>query len=335
MLRGLERSRHLAVRSELMAFPMRFVLKHLTYGVACMVPLTQTTQVIAAGSAARTMAVASHVAPNLRSSGTKSPWLYVVGNLPDSVYAYDLGEPGFPQTLAITQGLSAPLGIALDDRGTVYVANSGNGTVTEYAAGQTSPSLTLTELATPVGVAVDRKGSVFVSNRAALPGVAVYGRGQTVPSRYIIGNLVTSPAQLAFDATGNLYLADNVGGVSVLKRGSSAFASLQLQGLSSPSGVAVDPRDGNVFVSDVQTQMLQVYSPGTTTPASSVPLYFSPNFLGASQPQFDWLFVPLSSWGIGGTVYVYNRETNKRIKTLKTGANTAEGVVYKPPGVAP
>ncbi len=42
----------------------------------------------------------------------------------------------------ITSGISTPEGIAADAAGNLYVANSGNNTVTVYAPGTLTPSLT-------------------------------------------------------------------------------------------------------------------------------------------------------------------------------------------------
>ena len=47
------------------------------------------------------------------------------------------------QSGTITQGIDLPINAAVDKHGTLYVANNGNSTVTEYPLGQTTPSVTL------------------------------------------------------------------------------------------------------------------------------------------------------------------------------------------------
>jgi hypothetical protein len=76
--------------------------------------------------------------------------------------------------------------------------------------------------------------------------------------------------QLFFDRNGDLYLADSVRGISLLKNGAPAFRSLHLQGLVEPTGVVVDPLNGDVIVSDASTNMIRVYASGATLPKRSI-----------------------------------------------------------------
>jgi hypothetical protein len=76
-----------------------------------------------------------------RASGQVDAWLYVTGNHNNEVAIYDLDKSGFPIVGTITDGVSSPGGVAVDKKGQVYVANE-TGTVTIYAPGKRTPSLT-------------------------------------------------------------------------------------------------------------------------------------------------------------------------------------------------
>jgi sugar lactone lactonase YvrE len=65
----------------------------------------------------------------------------------------------------ISDGVNLPEQLAFDQAKTLYVVNSNISTVSEYPAGATHPSVTLTTgLEYPSGIAIDAKGDIFVSN---------------------------------------------------------------------------------------------------------------------------------------------------------------------------
>ena len=53
--------------------------------------------------------------------------------------------------------------LAFDGSGNLYVANYGNGTVSEFAPGCTTPSATLTGLSPPQRLAFDGSGNLYVA----------------------------------------------------------------------------------------------------------------------------------------------------------------------------
>jgi predicted outer membrane repeat protein len=65
-------------------------------------------------------------------------------------------------------GLSAPVGVAVDGLGNVWVANSGNSTVSEFNSAGTavtaSTAYASDTLSTPGGIAIDSSGSLWVTN---------------------------------------------------------------------------------------------------------------------------------------------------------------------------
>jgi hypothetical protein len=66
----------------------------------------------------------------------------------------------------ITNGITVPVGIAVDSHGTLYVVNaSASGSVEEYPSGQSKPYRTITDgLAYPENVVVNKSGRLYVAN---------------------------------------------------------------------------------------------------------------------------------------------------------------------------
>jgi hypothetical protein len=152
---------------------------------------------------------ASQIAPNT----AKTPFVYVAsqGGSSGAVYAFNPNGAAKPLETIVT-GISEPMGIALDGSGALYVANSGNNTVTVYAPGTTSPSKTFTNgLSVPQGVAVGSDGTTYVANEGSYPSagsgsVVEYPSGTNAPS-----TTLTLPGYDAFatalDASNNLYVS--------------------------------------------------------------------------------------------------------------------------------
>ena len=110
----------------------------------------------------------------------------------------------------------------MDYAGNLYVANSGNNTITVYnngLLGNGTPSRTLAGAATllgaPTGVAVDVAGYLYVLN--ASPGsITVYSPGATgnaAPVRSITNVAAGFGQQIAVDPFQNVYV--NIGGYNV------------------------------------------------------------------------------------------------------------------------
>ena len=57
-----------------------------------------------------------------------------------------------------------PIALAFDASGNLFVANSGDNTVSEFAPGSTTPTATLTGLNDPDALAFDASGNLFVAN---------------------------------------------------------------------------------------------------------------------------------------------------------------------------
>jgi hypothetical protein len=261
------------------------------------------------------------------------PWLYVTGNESNDVGIYDLKRAGFPKIGSISQGVSSPADVAVDGHGTVYVANE-TGTVTVYPAGSVSPSVTISQgLESPQGVAVDASGNVYVANRGPSPSIQVYGAGQTTPLETITSSLIQVPTQLAFDARGNLFVGDNATVAYELPAGSQTVQSLGWQYVTSGGGMAIDPANGDLFVSGVASTLHSFWGfkrRGTSPKFSFDGGAAADSLAVGAIHRRAVVFVPDSS---SNNVYVYRKKLKDPIATLATGLSYVVGVAYKAAGI--
>jgi len=157
-----------------------------------------------------------------------------------------------PATRSVVKsGLAGPSGIAVDARGNLFFAQTGNGAL--YQATRNGQSWTVTEIASglnhPSAVAIDGRGNLFVAAANT-----VY-QETPVGAHYMQSEPVAIPGQLngiAVDSGGNLYVTSAVSGdvhKESLQPDGSYVASAVGFGISGPAGVAVDGA-GNVFVVD-------------------------------------------------------------------------------------
>lgn len=101
--------------------------------------------------------------------------LFVADNEKNRVLVFNANVKNSAPIRTITDGISAPNGIAVDKSGNLWVANSYNQTVTEYAPNASTPETTLsTGLNVPYDVKVDGYGDVFVANIATGPSTSNY-----------------------------------------------------------------------------------------------------------------------------------------------------------------
>lgn len=180
----------------------------------------------------------------------------------------------------VTQVAGAPSSgayfqLALDGFGSLYYSDGGKimkrdslGTTTTYA-GATSlvPSDTPAQkatLATVFGIAVDAIGNLYLASDASVVTPSILnGVSYTTPiiakidtvgnislfsSQNELGGNISRPAQIAFNSTGQLYLADNTAGKVYKYLASGGTPSLVASGIVAPTGLAVDTSD-NVYVS--------------------------------------------------------------------------------------
>ena len=139
------------------------------------------------------------------------------------------------QSTVTTTGLNAPSAVAVDTAGNLYIADAGSNRVLKITpAGVQSTILSGSAQA----------GYVREANQGATPGV-------------------NSPAAIAVDTSGNIFVADT-GNNRVIEVTAKGVVSTVASGLSHPQGVAVDG-SGNVFISDTGNNQILQISAGTKT----------------------------------------------------------------------
>lgn len=212
-----------------------------------------------------------------------------------STFAGIAGSSGFADGVAGSAQFSAPLGIAVATNGTVFVADSGNhcirrisgGMVSTFAGspqiwGSTDASGTNAQFNGPIGLVFDGRGNLFVSDAnndtirkittngvvttfAGAAGLDGAADGVATAARF------RSPAELVFDQTGNLFVADSfnqtireisTNGLVCTVSGAAGISSTNdgVNGTGrfyNPYGLALGA-DGSLLVADTYNETLRV-----------------------------------------------------------------------------
>lgn len=129
--------------------------------------------------------------------------------------------------------VSAPGAIAVDSSDNLYVVNGGSVYEVTPAGAQ---SAVLTGLAGITGLAIDPSGSVFAAMAGGTIRVPNEGGTLKLADKTAVASSVTSPASVALDSLGNIYVADGVA-LNVDMTSSSAsidFGTLNADPLATP-----------------------------------------------------------------------------------------------------
>lgn len=172
--------------------------------------------------------------------------IYVSTFRDNTVYKFD--SSGNASVFAAAgSGLNYPVGLAFNTNGGLYVANSGGGTgnstIEEFNSSGQGSLFANSGFVEPWDITFDHNGNLFVSDNSAIEEFNSSGTGSVFATA---SSGLDLPSGLAFDASGNLYVANyndtilkfNTNGVS------SVFAS---SGLSNPEALAFDS-SGNLYV---------------------------------------------------------------------------------------
>jgi sugar lactone lactonase YvrE len=274
------------------------------------------SQLAATGSGAPATAVATgdtafNFAVAFDANGNLWTATYLNGSILE-FSASDLAKSGSPTpTVSIRDSIpgnasaGAPVGLAFDANGNLWVSDLIDSSVEEYtpsqlsSSGKPSPALVLTSsshsLSQPTGLAFDSTGNLWVANLGTnslvkFAASELAHSGSPTPAITLSQNAADSsiygPLSMAFDPTGNLWLSngnfDHNGPNTVvmfsptqLATSSSAAPTIVLRAgggsLVGPGGLAFDA-SGNLWVTNVDTNTVveytasQLVSSGSPTP---------------------------------------------------------------------
>jgi kumamolisin len=184
------------------------------------------------------------------------------------------GYSGATNAAGNSASFNSPNGVAIDQSGNLYIADTGNNLIREISGGTVSTLAGATAFNGPEGVAVDGSGNVYVADTGnnviweiTPGGAASIIAGQNGSSGYEDGAATTkalfnSPSSVAVDASGNVFVADfgnsvirEISGGTVSTIAGQAGQAGYLDGLgkkalfNAPVGIAVDGV-GNVYIAD-------------------------------------------------------------------------------------
>ena len=198
--------------------------------------------------------------------------LYVANNGNSTVTEYPFGATSPSVTLSGGQ-LVYPNGIAVDNKGTVYVtsgATAGSCYVLVYPKGSSTPSEQIDGFDLPVGLAIDKSGNLYVGD-ALQDVVWEVPSGSTTPTKLSLDGL-DDPVGLAIDPSNNLWVANDANNtvLGFHLGDSSAFATIT-SGLSGPYSIAFE-KTGTLFVGSSLHYPGDVtaYKSGSASPFESI-----------------------------------------------------------------
>jgi sugar lactone lactonase YvrE len=209
--------------------------------------------------------------------------VYVADALGGQVYSINgLGGSGLTPVSTGTVSLSAPLGLALDGAGNLFIADYVNAQVIEVPTTTgLEPSVINTGglLQHPIAVALDYQGNLYIgdagsdgmSASSANPGYVVKVPVAGSPFKMTIPPSVSIvyPQSLATDpVTAALVIGDNgdpsgVGQVVQVSADGATASAIPIDGVTSPTGLAFDPAE-QLYVLDGNANTITVVSPTKT-----------------------------------------------------------------------
>jgi hypothetical protein len=156
-------------------------------------------------------------------------------------------------TLAVSYtggGLNSPSALAIDGSGNVWVANSGNSSVSEFGNKGTALSgtngYTAGSISSPSAITIDTAGHVWVANAGNATLTELSSTGTNVGSSPFSGGGLSGLASISIDMLGDVWVANysnsSVSEFSPTGTAMSGTSGFTATGLSSPFGVAINPK---------------------------------------------------------------------------------------------
>ncbi len=178
--------------------------------------------------------------------------LYVANADNSTIEEFNSGGTGSVFATAAS-GVNNPAGLAFDASGNLYVANQGNYTVEEFGPGGTGSvfATTTSGISNPYGLAV-YGGNLYVANHGdnTVEKFNASGIGSTFASFSTngVGAYLVEPTGLAFDSSGNLYVATPADGGDILKIDPEGDMSVFASGFGAAQFLAIDVPEPSSFL---------------------------------------------------------------------------------------
>ncbi|WPV01421.1 DUF2341 domain-containing protein [Mucilaginibacter sp. cycad4] len=268
----------------------------------------------------------SYTSPNVYTVGT------AITTLTPTVGGGGVSAIGYSASTALTGAtLNNPRGVAIDAAGNIYVANTGNNTISKYNSSGTYLGTfgTGATMSLPKDLVFDSSGNAYVLNLGATPGTGSlykYNSSGVYQSTVLSG--LNYALGITIDQSDNIYIADQ-GAVTVKKYNTSGtlLLSLPTTNLSTPLGVAVDA-SGNIYVLNNGTGNVTKYNSAGTFQSTFLSGYTSAQAITIDGAGNFYV----SDNAATNTVYVYNQSgtllTSKPINDPQGIAVDSKGVIF-------
>jgi hypothetical protein len=106
----------------------------------------------------------------------------------------------------LTAGFTSPSAVAVDENNNLYVIDGAN--LFELAGGAGAPTTLLSNLSGATGLTVDPSGAVYITAAGGTTRIPLISGALVPASETAIAASVTSPAGVALDRSGNIYVLD-------------------------------------------------------------------------------------------------------------------------------
>ncbi len=161
---------------------------------------------------------------------------------PVSPFAPRLSAVPADWTMAIrykAQDFKAPKSTTVDASGNVWVANSGNNTLTKLTQQGVATTLSGNGLNAPSAVAIDAGGNAWVANKGGTALTAFTSNGGAVSgSPFAGGAALNQSSAVAVDGAGNIW----VGGRDGVTEFNSNGSALQSKATPNVTAIAINPK---------------------------------------------------------------------------------------------
>lgn len=221
-------------------------------------------------------------APLVVTDGSGRQYFFgLIGTGKGSLLSFSPAAESLNLNMFLTDSLSSPAGVAVDNQENIYIADSGKGRIvktqifgstTGPMGGQTIVDTGDVTLAEPMGVAVDAVGNLYIADYG-LPTITKVTPTGAVSSIGAAGldTQLSNASGVAVDKDGDIFVADKGNNriVEITPQGNGIVVNTGSLTLHAPEGVAVDSSN-NLYIADTfNNRVVKVAADGTASVLST------------------------------------------------------------------